>query len=167
MGVVVLKELIFNSFYVERVWWSWRNWFLHIYNWLNGLIFTVSKSVVVLKELIFFTISMMEECGGPERTDFFTVNIFGWVWWSWRNWFLTVSTVGRVWWSWKNWIFTISMMEECGGLERTHIYIYIIDSWMDWFFTVSTLRGCGGLERTDFLEFLLLWRLWWFSKNWF
>ena len=30
------------------------------------------------KELIFFTISMMEECGGPERTDFFTVNTLGW-----------------------------------------------------------------------------------------
>ena len=137
------------------MWWSWRNW--------------------------FFIISMMEECGGLERTDFYIYIIDS------MDWFFTVSTlrgcgdlerthflefllcevvvalkdlifnsfyVGRVWWSWRKWFFTISMMEECGGLQRTDIYIYIIDS-MDWFFTVSTLRGCGGLERTDFLEFLL------------
>ena len=42
--MVVLKELIFDSFYV----------------W---------KGVVVLKELIF-TVSTLEGCGGPERTDF-------------------------------------------------------------------------------------------------
>ena len=29
-GVVVLKELIFNSFYFKRVWWSWKNSFLTV-----------------------------------------------------------------------------------------------------------------------------------------
>ena len=42
--MVVLKELIFNSFYFVRV-------------------------VVVLKELNL-TVSMLEECGGLEGTDF-------------------------------------------------------------------------------------------------
>ena len=45
-GVVVLKELIFNSFY------CW-------------------KSVVVLKELIFYSF-YLEGCGGLERTDFYS-----------------------------------------------------------------------------------------------
>ena len=53
---MVLKELIFNSFYFGRVWWS-----------LKELILTVSilwEGVVVLKELIF--------------NSFY----FGRVWWS-------------------------------------------------------------------------------------
>ena len=29
-GVVVLRELILNSFYFGRVWWSWKNWFLTV-----------------------------------------------------------------------------------------------------------------------------------------
>ena len=32
---------------------------------------------MVLKELIFYSISMLEECGGLERTDFFTVSTLG------------------------------------------------------------------------------------------
>ena len=61
-GVVVLKELIFNSFYfaegvvvlgmnwiltvsiLSSVWFSWKNWFL--------------------------TVSNFADCGGLERTDF-------------------------------------------------------------------------------------------------
>ena len=32
-GVVVLKELILNSFYFGRVWWSWKNWFWTVSIW--------------------------------------------------------------------------------------------------------------------------------------
>ena len=57
-GVVVLKELIFNSFYFGR-------------------------SVVVLKELIL-TFSTCGGCGGLERTDF--NSFYFWrVWWSSKN----------------------------------------------------------------------------------
>ena len=42
--MVVLKELISNNFYFEKVWWSGKNWFL--------------------------TVSTLRECSGPERTDF-------------------------------------------------------------------------------------------------
>ena len=45
-GVVVLTELIFNSFYIGRVWWSCR-------------------------ELIFLQFHTLGGCGGPDRTDFF------------------------------------------------------------------------------------------------
>ena len=41
---MVLKELIFNSFYFGRVWWSGKNCFL--------------------------TLSTLGRCGGLERTDF-------------------------------------------------------------------------------------------------
>ena len=43
-GVMVLKELILNSFYFGRVWWSWKN--------------------------SFWTDSTLGGCGGLERTDF-------------------------------------------------------------------------------------------------
>ena len=43
-AVVVLKELILNTFYFGRLWWSWKNW--------------------------FWTVSTLGGCGGLERTDF-------------------------------------------------------------------------------------------------
>ena len=43
-GVVVLKEVILNSFYFGRVWWSWNNW--------------------------FWTVGTLGGWGGHERTDF-------------------------------------------------------------------------------------------------
>ena len=71
-GVVVLKELIYNSFNFGRVWWLCRNSLL--------------------------TVSTLGRCGGLERTDLFTVSTIGgcgglvkthfnsfyigWVWWS-------------------------------------------------------------------------------------
>ena len=170
-GVVVLKELIFYNFYFGRVWWSWRNWFFTVsmMEECGGLERTHFYIYIIDSMDWFFTVSTLRGCGGLERTDFLefllceVVVVL-------KKLILTVSSwmgvvvlkelifnsfyFGRVWWSWRNWFFTVSMMEECGGLERTHFYIYIIDS-MDWFFTVSTLRGCGGLERTDFLQFLL------------
>ena len=41
---MVLKELILNSFYFRRVWWSSKKWFLKV--------------------------SALGGCGDPERTDF-------------------------------------------------------------------------------------------------
>ena len=43
-SVVVLKEVIFNSFYFGRVWWSLKN--------------------------SLFTVFTLGGCGGPERIDF-------------------------------------------------------------------------------------------------
>ena len=69
---MVLKELIFNTFYFGRVWWSSKNSFLILSN-LEGCgglertdfkYFLLWKGVVVLKELIF--------------NSFY----FGRVWWS-------------------------------------------------------------------------------------
>ena len=58
---MVLKELNFNSFFIGRVWWTSKNWFLTVdtlggcgglernhFKWLIPL-----GDVVVLKELIF------------------------------------------------------------------------------------------------------------------
>ena len=61
---VVLKEIIFNSFYVGRVWWSWKNWFLtvstlveHVLVLTENWLLTVSnlrwKLVVLRKKQIF------------------------------------------------------------------------------------------------------------------
>ena len=59
--MVVLKELIYNSFHFGRVWWSWKNWILlgstldqcdgHKRTDFNQ--FPLWEGVVVLKELIF------------------------------------------------------------------------------------------------------------------
>ena len=58
--MVVLNELIFNSFYfgegvTERTFLT---------------VSTLGKGVVVLKELIFNSFYFGEGCGGPERTNF-------------------------------------------------------------------------------------------------
>ena len=80
-SVVVLKELILNSFYFGRVWWSWKNWFLTV-STLGGCgglertdfeQFLLLEGVVVLKELIlnsFYFGRVWGRCGGLERTDF-------------------------------------------------------------------------------------------------
>ena len=65
--VVVLKELILNSFYIRKV--------VVLKNWYGGLDridfkqFLYWEGVVILKELIFNSVS------------------FGMLWWSWKNWF--------------------------------------------------------------------------------
>ena len=132
--MVVLKELILNTFYFGKVVWSWKNWFL--------------------------SVSTLGGCGDVERTDFWhfllwegvdilkelilTVSALG-GWWSWKNSFLKLSTLGgfgglertdfkhfllwegvvvlkelilntfyfgRVWWSWKNWFLRVSRPAE-------------------------------------------------------
>ena len=57
---MVLKELIFNSFYFGGCGGLERTEFLQFLLW---------EGVVVLKELIF-TVSTLGGCGGLERTDF-------------------------------------------------------------------------------------------------
>ena len=57
---MVLKEVIFNSFYFGRMWWSEITDFLQ---------FPYLEDVVVLKEVIF-TLSILDSCGGLERRDF-------------------------------------------------------------------------------------------------
>ena len=59
-GVVVLKELIFNTFYFGRVQWSWKNWFLKLstLEGYGGL------------EITDFYVSTLGGCSGLKRTDF-------------------------------------------------------------------------------------------------
>ena len=132
-GVVVLKELILNSFYFGTVWWSWKNWFWTILFWggCGGLDrtdfeqFLLWDSVVVLKELILNSIYSWDSVVVMKElilNSFY----FGTVWWPWQNWFWTVSTLGG-----------------CGGLERTDFEHFLL------------LGQCGGHERTYFEQFLL------------
>ena len=98
--------------------------------------------VVVLTELVFFTVSTLGGCGGLDRTDFQQFPL-------WEGMVILTDFIfcsfyfERVWWSWKNWYFTVSHLGVCGGLEITD------------FLTVSHLGGCGGLECTDYKQFLL------------
>ena len=180
---MVLKELILNSFYFGRVWWSWKNWFWTVSTlggW-GGLErtdfeqFLLWEDVIILKELIL--------------NSFY----FGRVWWSWKNWFWTDSFGGwegmvvlkelilnsfyfsgyferrvrRVWWSWKvvlkeswkNWFWTVSTLGGCGGLERTDFEQFLLWEGMvvlkEFILNRFYFGGCGGLERTDFEQFLL------------
>ena len=148
------RNWFFTSFYVGRVWWSWKNWiFLQFLLW---------KSVVVLKELLFNSF-YFNWLNGLIFYSFY----FERVWWSWKNWFLTVSTLGGFGGLERTDLFTIHFLGGCGGPERTDFYIYIIDSmelifysfyfervwwsWKNWFYLEFLLcEECGGLERTDF-----------------
>ena len=161
-GVVFMKELILHSFYFERVWWSWKNWFWTVSTfrgcssrvwWCGGLERTDSEQFLLWDGVVV-------GCGHVVVLKELILNSFYFqrVWWSWKDWFWTVSTLG-------------GCGGRCGGLERTD------------FEHISTFRGCGGLERTDFEQFLL-WeglvvlkglsfnsfyfgRVWWSWKNWF
>ena len=59
--VVVLKELIFNTFSFGQVWWSWKNWFF--YSFYFGLVWWSWKNSIL-------TVSTLGGCGGLERTHF-------------------------------------------------------------------------------------------------
>ena len=130
---MVLKELILNSFYFSRVWWSWKNWFWTVstfgqvwWSWKNW----------------FWTVSILRQCGGLERTDFEQFLLwegvvvlkelilnsfyFGKVWWSWKKLILNIFYFGKVGWSWKNWIWTVSILGRCGGLERTDFEQFLL-----------------------------------------
>ena len=162
---MVLKELILNSFYFQRVWWSWKNW--------------------------FWTVSTFRGCGGHERTNFeqfllwevvmvlkeLILNSFYFreVWWSWKNsfWNILLSEgvvvmkelvfnhfyFGRLWWSWKNSFWTISTFRGCGGLERTHFEQFLLSE--------GAVVGCGGVVvlKELILNSFYFRRLWWSWKN--
>ena len=184
-GVVVFRELILNSFYFGRVWWSWKNWFLTVSS-LGGCggleitdfeQFLLWEGVVVLKELIL--------------NSFY----FGRVWWSWKKWFWTVSYFGRMWWSWNNWFWTVSTLGGCGGLERTDFEQFLFWegvvvwcsgvvglkelilnsfycgrvwwSWKNWFWTVSNLGRVWWFWKNWFWTSFYFGRVWWSWKNWF
>ena len=161
--VVVMKELILNSFYFGTVWWSSKNWFWTVST--LGQCGGRCGGVVVMKELIL--------------NSFY----FGKVWWSWKNWFWTVSTLGRydglertdfeqfplwegmmvlkeqilnsfyfgtVWWSWKNWLWTVSTLGQCGDRCGGMVVLKKTD-----FEQCLLWEGCAGHKRTDFEQFLL------------
>ena len=69
--VVIFKKLIFNSFYIGRVWWSERT---HFQQFLH------CEAVVILKECIL-TVSTFGGCGDLQRINFNSFYI-GRLWWS-------------------------------------------------------------------------------------
>ena len=156
--MVVFKALILNSFYIGRVWWSWKNWFLTVstFGRYGGLErtdfeqFLFWEGVVVLKELILNSVAAMVVLKELIFNSFYIWHI----WWCWKNWFLTVST-----------------FDTYGGLKRTdfeHFLFWegmvvlkelIFNSfyfgmvwwyWKNWFWTMWHLGCYGGVERTDF-----------------
>ena len=169
-GVVVLKELILNSFYFGRVWWSWKNWFWTV-STLGGL--------VILKELILnsFYFGRVVLKGGLERTDFEQFLL-------WEDMMILKGCGGL-----ENWFWTVSTLGGCGGLERTDFEQFLLWegvvvlkefilnrfyfgrvwwSWKNWFWTVSTLGGCEGLVvflKELILNNFLFGRVWWSWKN--
>ena len=98
-GVVVLKELILNSFYFGRVWWSWKNW--------------------------FWTVCTLRGYGGHERTDFEQFVLWEDVVVM-KELILNSFYFGRVWWSWKNWFWTVFTLGGCGSHERTDFEQFLL-----------------------------------------
>ena len=154
-GVVVLKELIFHSFYFGMVWWSWKNWFFHS--------FYLRWKCDCLKRTGFWTVSTLGGCGGLERTDFKQFVL-------WEGVLVLKERVlnsfyfGRMCWSLKNWFWTVSTLGKCDGLERTDYSQFLL--WEG----VLVLKELG-FERTNFEQFLLWENVvdsdWWPWKNWF
>ena len=105
-GVVVMKELVFNSFYFGRVWWSWRN--------------------------SFWTVSTFRGCGGHERTNFEQFLIWDGVVEGCGDVVVLKELImnsfyfQRVWWSWKDWFWTVSTFRGCGGHERTGFQQFLL-----------------------------------------
>ena len=171
--MVVLKELILNSFYFQRVWWVLKELFLISFyfervwwSWKN----------------CFWSVSTFRGCGSLERTDFeqfllsegAVVGCGGVV--VLKGLTLNSFYFQRVWWSWKNWFWTVSTLGGCGSLERTDFEQFLLSEgvvvmkelilnsfyfqrvWLSWknsFWTVSTLGGSGDLEWTHFEQFLI------------
>ena len=135
-----MKELVFNSFYFGRVWWSWRN--------------------------SFWTVSTFRGCGGHERTNFEQFLIWDGVVEGCGDVVVLKELIMnsfyflRVWWSWKDWFWTVSTFRRCGGHERTgfqpFLFWEVVMVLKELISTVSTLGGCDGLERTDLEQSLLL-----------
>ena len=165
-GVVILKELILNSFYIRKVWWSWKNWFWSV----SILRCCVGLERIDFEQFLIGRVSILGGCG-LERPDFSQF----------------LRNIRKVCWSWKNWFLSVSVLRCCVGLERTDFNSFYIRkvwwSWKNWFFTVSILGRYGGLERIDFKQFLYwegvvilkelilnsfyIRKVWWSWKNWF
>ena len=129
VGMVVLTELILNSFYIGRVWWSWKNWFLTV---------SIFRRYGGLKRTDFEQFLYCIVCGGLERTDFKQfLYLEGMV--VLTELILNSFYIGRVWWSWKNWFLTVAHL----GWYVVVLKELILNSFYYW-------AGCGGLERTDF-----------------
>ena len=128
-GVVVLKELIFDTFYFGKVWWSWKNWFL-IVSMLGGCgglertdfwHFLLWEGMVVLNELIFkliLNVFYFRRVCVVLKELIFDTFYFGKLWWSWKKLIFNVFYFRRVLWPWKNWFLIVSMLGGCGGFER-------------------------------------------------
>ena len=193
-GVVVLKEMILNSFYFGMAWWSWKNWFLSVSTLIGcgGLERTHFNSFYVKRvwgssKNSFWTVSTLGWCCGPERNDFEQFPLWDGVVVL-KELILNSFYFGMVWQVLKELIFlSVSTLVGCGGLERTHF-----EQFLYWdgvvvlkklILTVSMLRGCEGFQRTHF-ELFPLWdgvvvlkemifisfhfgRGWWSWKNWF
>ena len=90
--LVVLKEEIFNSFYICRMWSSWKK--------------------------RFFTVSTFGECSGLEWIDFEQFLLFvGLVL---KEEIFNSFYIWKMWWSWKKWFLTFSTLGGWGGLEITN-----------------------------------------------
>ena len=164
--MVVLKELILNSFYIQNRFLYPEGGDLKRTDFEQ---FLYCKCVEVLKDLIFNSFYIQK------------------VWWSWQKWFCD-----RLDSDFEQFLYC----RGCGGLERTDFYSFYIQKGMVvlkelifhsfyysegmvvlkelilnsfyihiymvmvaltelwtvsiWFLTVSILGGSGGLERTDF-----------------
>ena len=148
-GVVVLKEVILNSFYLGGCGGLERSDFEQFLLW---------EGVVVLKEVIL--------------NSFY----FGRVWWSWKKWLWTVSTLGgcgglersdfEQFLLWEgvvvlkevilnSFYFGRGVMILKEVILNSFYFERVWWSWKKWFWTVSTLGGCDDLERSDFEQFLL------------
>ena len=182
-GVVVLKELILNGLYIwglDRVWWSWKNWFLTVCHLgcCGGLERTDFKQfllwtdMVVLKELIFNSFYIWKY-GGLDRSDFeqflywegvvvlkeliFNSVLFGQMCVVLKELILNSFYFGQMWWSWRNWFLTVSIFlkeEQYGGLKRTDFEQFLY------------LEGMVVLTEL-ILNSFYIGRVWWSWKNWF
>ena len=108
-GVTVLKELILNSFYFGKVWWSWKICILNSFyfgsvwwSWKNSF-WTVSTLGVFggLERSAFWTVFTLGGCGGLERTHDKQFLLWEGVVVL-KELLLNSFYFGRVWWSWKN-----------------------------------------------------------------
>ena len=97
--VVVMKELILNSLYFGRVWWSWKNWF-----WM---------------------VPSLVGCGDVERNDFEQFLLFEDVVVL-KELILNSFYFGRVWWCWKKWFWTVFTFGGVGGDERTDFELFLL-----------------------------------------
>ena len=166
MGVVVLTEVICNSFNILRMWWSWKKRYLTVSIFVgcgrperrDFLQFLHLVSVVVLRELIF-------------NSFYFLWVWWSWkMWWSWKKWFLTVSTFGRMWWSWKKRFLTVSALGGCGGLKEEIFNSFYI--WRMWLSEISDFYLFQHCEDVVVLKEVIFnifyfWWAWWYWQKWF